>query len=180
MAAHQLTTTFTPAPTCTADIYTTSIYYSIGGLEPSQCFPSGWASTSQYYSPGLCPAGYTEACSSLVSAGTVTETQATCCPTYVYLSDPYDFFSPIQLPSRGQESMYRVARLIISQWICVLPSHNIQLSRPSLCLPNSRPINHNCHGRLSHDAPPRNPPPSHGSGERLRCLDPIPEHRLCL
>jgi len=79
-----LTTTFAPAPSCTADFYTEGIYYSIGGPSPSQCFPSGWASLSQYFSPGVCPEGYTQACSKMVvTGGTKIETQATCCPTYV-------------------------------------------------------------------------------------------------
>lgn len=85
MTAIPLTTTYTPAPTCTLDIYTAGIYYSIGGPSPSVCFPSAWESTSQYFSPGLCPTGYTQACETAVTAGTVTETQATCCPTYAAL-----------------------------------------------------------------------------------------------
>jgi hypothetical protein len=77
-----LTTTFTPVPSCTTNFYTLPIYYSIGGPLASQCFPSGWVSTSQYFSPGICPNGYTQACSSLSISGTDVETQATCCPRY--------------------------------------------------------------------------------------------------
>jgi hypothetical protein len=62
------------------------IYYSIGGPSPSACFPSGWTSTSQYFSPGLCPTGYTQACANVVAAGTVRETQATCCPRQLSLT----------------------------------------------------------------------------------------------
>jgi len=36
---------------------------------------------SQYFSPGVCPAGYTTARRSLVSVGTATETVTTCRPT---------------------------------------------------------------------------------------------------
>jgi hypothetical protein len=64
-----------------------STTYSIGGPSPSQCFPSGWASSSQYFSPGICPLGYIQACSVVATAGTVTETRATCCPRYVYSLD---------------------------------------------------------------------------------------------
>lgn len=85
-AQHPLATRFTTAPSCTTDINTNIAdnYYSIGGLTPSPYFPSGWLSTSQYFSPGVCPDGYRQACSNLVSGGTVTETQATCCPAYVH------------------------------------------------------------------------------------------------
>ncbi|CZR64316.1 uncharacterized protein PAC_14214 [Phialocephala subalpina] len=78
-SASPLTTTFTPAASCTNNFYTNteSNWYSIGGPLASQCFPSGWASTSQYFSPGICPDGYTQACSALNGA----ETRATCCPT---------------------------------------------------------------------------------------------------
>ncbi|RYO91962.1 hypothetical protein DL766_002315 [Monosporascus sp. MC13-8B] len=34
-----------------------------------------------YYSPGICPSGYTEACSRANSVGTVTEWAYTCCPS---------------------------------------------------------------------------------------------------
>ncbi|KAA8565602.1 hypothetical protein EYC84_009454 [Monilinia fructicola] len=34
-----------------------------------------------YYSPGICPTGYSAACSSFCTASGVTETVATCCPT---------------------------------------------------------------------------------------------------
>ncbi|RFU26333.1 hypothetical protein B7463_g10006, partial [Scytalidium lignicola] len=82
-SAGPLTTTFTPAASCTHDFYTNvqSNYYSIGGQSPSQCFPSGWASMSQYFSPGVCPDGYTQACYDWSASGTNTETRATCCPT---------------------------------------------------------------------------------------------------
>lgn len=85
LASASLTTTFFPSPSCTNDFYTAGIYYSIGGPLASECFPSGWRSTSQYFSPGICPTGYTQACSSLSTSGTEVETFATCCPRFVYL-----------------------------------------------------------------------------------------------
>ncbi|CAK7265641.1 hypothetical protein SEPCBS57363_001686 [Sporothrix epigloea] len=90
-----LTTTFVPSPSCTIDIYMESFstglicavgtqivpcnYYHLGvDSSTSDCFPSGWASTSDaYFSPGICPSGYTQACQNV----TGSETRATCCPT---------------------------------------------------------------------------------------------------
>ncbi|MCJ1261442.1 hypothetical protein MMC22_001306 [Lobaria immixta] len=48
----------------------------------SDCYPQGWTNTSTaFYSPGICPSGYTTACITAKTANTVTETLATCCPT---------------------------------------------------------------------------------------------------
>ncbi|KAE8443388.1 hypothetical protein EG329_001947 [Mollisiaceae sp. DMI_Dod_QoI] len=94
-SAGPLTTTFTPAASCTNDFYTNTVsnWYSIGGESPDQCFPSGWASTSQYFSPGVCPDGYTQACSNWSASGTNTETRATCCPTgfFCYTLTAFNF-----------------------------------------------------------------------------------------
>ncbi|KAK1772861.1 hypothetical protein QBC33DRAFT_32006 [Phialemonium atrogriseum] len=97
--APALTTTFTPSSSCTVDIYqlpfegllcavgTTSqeacVYYQLGpSTSSAACFPTGWAPSNQsYFSPGVCPAGYSTACSNIVSVGDLTETRATCCPT---------------------------------------------------------------------------------------------------
>ncbi|KAL1854845.1 hypothetical protein VTK73DRAFT_8682 [Phialemonium thermophilum] len=92
-----LTTTFTPAPSCTVDIYAfpdTDIACVAGSsavpclfnhLGPttssSACFPSGFSpSSAAYYSPGVCPVGYTAACSDVNGDGSDAETTATCCP----------------------------------------------------------------------------------------------------
>ncbi|KAJ4421136.1 hypothetical protein N0V82_003900 [Gnomoniopsis sp. IMI 355080] len=46
------------------------------------CYPSFYNPTlSHYYSPGVCPSGYTAACQSITKSSTVTETVQTCCPT---------------------------------------------------------------------------------------------------
>jgi hypothetical protein len=96
-----LTTVFTPPAECFTDIAWYSPYgygetssYNVGigplsgpGCSPcwmglpssSSCFPPGW-DVSAIYSPGKCPMGYTVACSSVNSIGTLTETVATCCP----------------------------------------------------------------------------------------------------
>lgn len=87
-----LTTTFTAPASCTTatGLYqiwndaSSTYHYEQGPLATmSGCFPDGYdASPSQYYSPGLCPKGYTAACSSTdVVSATVTETAFTCCPT---------------------------------------------------------------------------------------------------
>lgn len=95
-----LTTTFSPPPACTTDTwyveyvtgvyyYTTSIsnsregwYLSQGPTDWSSCFPSGYeATTAFYYSPGVCPSGYSIADSTVLSIGSSSETRATCCPS---------------------------------------------------------------------------------------------------
>ncbi|KAH8901520.1 hypothetical protein GQ53DRAFT_757144 [Thozetella sp. PMI_491] len=92
-----LTSTFVPSTSCTVNIYNIldekaqcvagtvaagCYYYQLGvSTSTSDCFPSGWEPTSTaYFSPGICPSGYTTACSSVVSSGAATETRATCCP----------------------------------------------------------------------------------------------------
>ncbi|KAH8422396.1 uncharacterized protein LDX57_000151 [Aspergillus melleus] len=102
-----LTTTFTPASSCTnyhmllyeasgfacmvGDQSSPCQYLHLGPSTTDGCLPSDWSTgTDAYYSPGVCPTGYTEACSNLVSVGTVTETRATCCPSsYICQTDTY-------------------------------------------------------------------------------------------
>lgn len=82
MSSIALTTAYQPSPSCLSDVYFTTTgvlgYMSLGPPQPSQCFPSGWKLTSQYFSPGICPSGYAAACEFTNGA----ETQATCCPSY--------------------------------------------------------------------------------------------------
>ncbi|KAI0872762.1 hypothetical protein GGS24DRAFT_466392 [Hypoxylon argillaceum] len=92
-----LITTFTPAPNCTSIISgivhtetvttngsttsTTYKYHSLGPENTVPCFPPAFRIGSDiFYSPGVCPQGWTSACGSIEVAGTVTETRATCCP----------------------------------------------------------------------------------------------------
>ncbi|KAI1818024.1 hypothetical protein GGS20DRAFT_428246 [Poronia punctata] len=57
-------------------------YYLQGQPEQTLCFPSGYvAKPEQYYSPALCPSGYTQACVSTNRVGKISETVVTCCPT---------------------------------------------------------------------------------------------------
>jgi hypothetical protein len=97
-----LTTIFTPAPSCLTDIYRfnasyiytedgqvqTFQYTALGPTSTSACVPSGFAPTAAYYSPGICPSGYVQACSSVVTSGSTAETQATCCPMSVTKAMP--------------------------------------------------------------------------------------------
>ncbi|PVH80317.1 hypothetical protein DL98DRAFT_515423 [Cadophora sp. DSE1049] len=85
-----LTTAFIPAPSCLSDIYqyfpdsgnTLEYYLQLGAEDQkTKCLPSGWAATSQYFSPGVCPTGYSQACWVTSSASTDIETLATCCPS---------------------------------------------------------------------------------------------------
>ncbi|KAE8442476.1 hypothetical protein EG329_003319 [Mollisiaceae sp. DMI_Dod_QoI] len=80
-----LTTQFAPSASCLTDLYATTAkifvtdaigYAQLGPPANAACQPSGWDSTSQYFSPGMCPSGYGVACSNIVGV----ETQATCCP----------------------------------------------------------------------------------------------------
>lgn len=58
-------------------------YYSLGRSETEECYPNGFQIKSDaYYSPGVCPSGWEQACGAVGIIGTVTETRATCCPRY--------------------------------------------------------------------------------------------------
>lgn len=95
-AALPLTTTFVPPSTCISDTYLASSGCTAGecaglwmNLGPGPqytgaCLPSGYSPYS-YYSPGVCPLGYSIAYSS-VGSGDDPETFATCCPSYVPFS----------------------------------------------------------------------------------------------
>ncbi|WPG99987.1 Hypothetical protein R9X50_00281100 [Acrodontium crateriforme] len=80
MTTVALTATFTPPADCL------SKYYKYGsnqlvGPQTASCYPPGWSSTTTtFYSPGVCPAGYVTACSNVATASSITETHATCCP----------------------------------------------------------------------------------------------------
>ncbi|KAJ5937269.1 hypothetical protein N7454_004924 [Penicillium verhagenii] len=94
-----LTTTFTPPADCFTDSYhmqwlSGTNYYtpvsatytwwwiSLGASDWSTCFPSAFATaTTSYFSPGLCPSGYTAGGLSEVSLDSNVETRATCCPS---------------------------------------------------------------------------------------------------
>ena len=96
-----LTTTFVAPPSCTTSF---SHLYVIDGkgavvagpvTANEDCFPPAYQNARYYYySPGVCPSGYTAACSTTESIGTLTQTIATCCPdigpTFVFSLYPVD------------------------------------------------------------------------------------------
>lgn len=75
-----LTTTFTPAASCLSN-YTQGIWLALGPPPTTDCLPSGWDSSLQYFSPGVCPSGYHTACNGSTVHGQITESKATCCPS---------------------------------------------------------------------------------------------------
>ncbi|KAK2046011.1 hypothetical protein LZ31DRAFT_552726 [Colletotrichum somersetense] len=83
------TTTFTPAASCTnagiTHIQVNEVQYFLLQGPPASstnCFPEGYdPDRTAVYAPGICPRGYTEACSQLGTFATITETTFTCCPT---------------------------------------------------------------------------------------------------
>ncbi|KAJ5676059.1 hypothetical protein N7462_008956 [Penicillium macrosclerotiorum] len=85
-----LTTTFVPPAECTTDTYDISWsqssgytwwWASLGAEDWTTCFPSEYEPTS-YFSPGICPEGYSAAGESQVTSSGEVETRATCCPSY--------------------------------------------------------------------------------------------------
>ena len=86
MSVGSLTTTFTPPPRC-LDSFSTiawSSFFVAGPLTTRGCMPDNFQfSSTNYYSPGICPVGYTTACRHSNVAGTISETVVTCCPTFV-------------------------------------------------------------------------------------------------
>ncbi|KAH7176423.1 hypothetical protein EDB81DRAFT_897757 [Dactylonectria macrodidyma] len=91
MSVGSLTTTFTPAASCLSsltNIYAESFGAMYGGpLTRDDCFPAHYEDArTNYYSPGICPDGYTTACSSITPAGEggAIETVVTCCPSLVF------------------------------------------------------------------------------------------------
>jgi len=91
-----LTATFTPPASCftsnnvyldSDSVTTAGMVYYVGNilgpsLVPTECYPPQWKPIDDFFfSPGVCPSGYTTATSSVdVIGGTATETRATCCP----------------------------------------------------------------------------------------------------
>ncbi|KAI6086953.1 hypothetical protein F4821DRAFT_237272 [Hypoxylon rubiginosum] len=89
--------TFSPAPSCTQDIYYVIVqdiscvdsggsevacrYFHLGPTtSTSDCFPTAWTPTpGAYISPGTCPDGYTVACAQ--SDMGEPENTGTCCPS---------------------------------------------------------------------------------------------------
>ncbi|KAJ6788743.1 hypothetical protein PWT90_07970 [Aphanocladium album] len=83
-----LTTTFTPDPSCASRTgYTISSgdggLFAVRGPEPTDtaCFPPGFRATEEaWYSPALCPSGFTGAACGALENGQVATVKCTCCP----------------------------------------------------------------------------------------------------
>ncbi|ETS79277.1 hypothetical protein PFICI_09130 [Pestalotiopsis fici W106-1] len=87
-----LTSTYTPiGATCNSihfainPLHETG-WFALGAIETdyltSSCMPGGYTRAPQYYySPGVCPSGYTPACSASLTTDSAVTTLATCCPT---------------------------------------------------------------------------------------------------
>ncbi|KAJ5637986.1 hypothetical protein N7490_007865 [Penicillium lividum] len=124
-----LTTTFTPPADCFTDSYhiewwSGSNYYtpvstateiwwwvSLGARDWSTCFPSGYSTaTTSYFSPGLCPSGYTAAGLSEISLDNNVETRATCCPSgyNAQTGDAWPWYSsnPCTSSNTNSDSVY--------------------------------------------------------------------------
>ncbi|KAI1329186.1 hypothetical protein F5Y16DRAFT_114286 [Xylariaceae sp. FL0255] len=85
-----LTTPFVQPASCSLSLsynfkyftHSPSYYLLQGPLDQTSCLPSGYdGSSNQYFSPGVCPLGYTAACTDKSTVGSATETIYTCCPT---------------------------------------------------------------------------------------------------
>ncbi|KAI1370182.1 hypothetical protein F4677DRAFT_465973 [Hypoxylon crocopeplum] len=89
MALGALTTTFTPPSSCIASFSTDfklpGGFDVMGPVSTDGCFPPNYNfRTDSYFSPGICPVGYSAACvTPMPGFGSVqdTVTVVTCCPT---------------------------------------------------------------------------------------------------
>ncbi|CEO58936.1 hypothetical protein PMG11_03628 [Penicillium brasilianum] len=102
-AAIPLTTVFTPPASCTSVNWVSSDcqkstcdgVYNIVQTTDTDCYPSGWAKTATWFSPGLfCPTGYTVNNTNVVTSGLgITETQARCCPSgYAFATKALEYW----------------------------------------------------------------------------------------
>ncbi|ROW00364.1 hypothetical protein VMCG_07243 [Cytospora schulzeri] len=87
-----LTTTFTATgPDCTSTYLganNDNEWIQYGQPNTTQCVPPNFtAFDNYYYSPGICPSGYTYACSAGLASSV---TQATCCPVGYYCRDDFN------------------------------------------------------------------------------------------
>ncbi|KAI0852114.1 hypothetical protein F5Y00DRAFT_207366 [Daldinia vernicosa] len=117
MSLGPLTTTFTPPADCVASsalywVNTASTFYWLHGRPgQSSCFPDDYSPyQNQYYSPGVCPSGYTRACESISTQDdTIVATRATCCPQGNYeCAATSSSYSYPWGPTLGCMSVYRV------------------------------------------------------------------------
>jgi len=78
-----LTTLFDPPSSCFSSFFRVSAWDRLGpSPTATECFPSGWNGQPGYYfSPGICPNGYTTASVSTNTVETLSETVVQCCPS---------------------------------------------------------------------------------------------------
>ncbi|EJT82413.1 hypothetical protein GGTG_02386 [Gaeumannomyces tritici R3-111a-1] len=102
-----LTATFTPPAGCLQQIYgtaTTEIrgtastgykWHILGGTSAGDCYPQNFVpGPTAYYSPAVCPSGWSMASSTAEMVQTLTESRAVCCPSEYRYS-----------PATGSESL---------------------------------------------------------------------------
>lgn len=98
MSVGALTTVFTPPASCFASTNIwqvwepeeTDWYELVGPPDASGCMPSGYeVATTAFFSPGICPSGFTAASSNTATIADLTETTHVCCPTaYDFTTQP--------------------------------------------------------------------------------------------
>ncbi|KAI2616293.1 hypothetical protein GGR54DRAFT_239257 [Hypoxylon sp. NC1633] len=118
MSLGPLTTSFTPPADCLTStaiywVNTASTFYWLHGQPmQSSCFPDNYSPyQNQYYSPGVCPDGYTKACESQTTSGaSFTATHATCCPRGNFVcAQTSDSYSYPWGPTLGCQSVFRAS-----------------------------------------------------------------------
>ncbi|KAI1108321.1 hypothetical protein F5Y14DRAFT_459754 [Nemania sp. NC0429] len=126
------------------DIYklhtTNNVYYLLQGpLAQTTCYPGSFAAIArQYYSPGLCPTGFTAPCQTTNRAGTVEETILTCCPTQG------NYICETDLPSVGDDEIFRgcISQITATSTVVIGSDvRDFQTSRVTLTLNQEDAIN---------------------------------------
>jgi hypothetical protein len=128
MSIEALTTTFTPASSClgNTNIWLINLleicpnsspcpyYFLQGPPSTSDCLPQSYGGSEySFYYPGICPSGYTSACTSIKSLGTYTVTVQICCPTRFVFLLPLLFRNYVYLSPAASNANTRGPYLII-------------------------------------------------------------------
>ncbi|KAI0842993.1 hypothetical protein F5Y06DRAFT_291983 [Hypoxylon sp. FL0890] len=120
-----LTTVFTPSGSDCASVFiglvqetygvNMWVQYGVGGAASSACLPPNFKPfESYYYSPGICPSGYTPGCTAQAfptGTETASDITATCCPTAYSCrdnrgDDPFGCWSSFSGPKTFAVSTY--------------------------------------------------------------------------
>lgn len=153
MSIPALPTTFTPASSCLSNTniwlvyhdnkfncfssYACPYYFLQGPLDTSDCLPPNYEdSEDTFYSPGICPSGYTSACTSAQSLGTYAVTVQICCPTgfvfllpLIFLISDRNYAYSLSIPAASNA---RPSRTYIGKRLCVA---SLNLQQQKLFLP---------------------------------------------